>query len=43
MNEHVTASQSIELAVAPQSFDRIVEFLDKNDILFVITNIDLQK
>jgi hypothetical protein len=43
MNEHVTASQSIELAVAPQSFNRIVEFLEKNDILFVITNIDLQK
>jgi len=43
MNEHVVASQTIELAVAPQSFDRIVEFLDKNEILFVITNIDLQK
>jgi len=43
MNENVIASQSIVLAVAPQSFSRIADFLDKNDMMFVITNDDLQK
>ena len=43
MNENVIASQPIVLAVAPQAFSRIAEFLDKNDMMFVITNDDLQK
>jgi len=43
MNEHVIASEPIVLAVAPQSFGQIAEFLDQNGMMFVITKNDLQK
>jgi hypothetical protein len=43
MNEHVLASQSIDLAVSPHSLTRIFEFLKQNEFPFVITNSDLQR
>ena len=43
MNEHMSASMPLTLAVAPNAFRRISEFLDKNEMVFVVTNDDLQK
>jgi carboxypeptidase A2 len=43
MTEHVSPSEVIELAIAPQSFNRISEFLDTKGFPFVITINDLQK
>jgi carboxypeptidase A2 len=43
MTEYPSASEVIELIVAPQSFNRISEFLDSKGFNFVVTNNDLQK
>lgn len=43
MNEHVVASNTIELAVSPQAYYRIAAFLDRNGFQFTVLNEDLQK
>ena len=43
MNEHVAPGQALYLAVAPESFTRISNFLDENEFVFVVVNNDLQK
>jgi hypothetical protein len=43
LNEHVFASETIELAVSPQAYTRISTILDRNGFRFMVTNHDLQK
>jgi carboxypeptidase A2 len=42
-NDHISTLSPIELAVSPDSFERVQEILDENGIHFVVVNTNLQE